>query len=82
MTAVGEVVRTNLENGWPLGTSYNGTISITKNPGSGPLRRLGARSGEYYRDELGSATSPELRSQHSKPCRTRTTEISGTELQA
>jgi hypothetical protein len=34
VTAAGEVVRTNLENGWPLATAYNGTISITQNPGS------------------------------------------------
>jgi hypothetical protein len=40
VTAVGEVVRTNLENGWPLSTSYNGTVSITKNPGSGPFGTL------------------------------------------
>jgi hypothetical protein len=45
VTAVGEVVRTNLENGWPLTTSYNGTVSITKNPGSGPLVALGQNQG-------------------------------------
>jgi hypothetical protein len=45
VTAVGEVVRTNLENGWALTTNYNGTISITKNPGSGPFAALGQGQG-------------------------------------
>ncbi len=45
VTAVGEVVRTNLENGWPLTTAYNGTISITENPGSGPFANLGQNQG-------------------------------------
>ena len=45
VTAVGEVVRTNLENGWPLTTAYNGTISITENPGSGPFLALAQNQG-------------------------------------
>ena len=45
VTAVGEVVRTNLENGWPLATSYNGTVSITKSPGSGNFGTLGQGQG-------------------------------------
>jgi hypothetical protein len=45
VTAVGEVVRTNLENGWPLTTAYNGTVSITENPGSGPFANLGQNQG-------------------------------------
>ena len=45
VTAVGEVVRTNLENGWPLTTAYNGAVSITKNPGSGPFNALAQGQG-------------------------------------
>jgi hypothetical protein len=33
-TAVGEVIRTNLENGFPTTSSYNTTVNITTNPGS------------------------------------------------
>jgi hypothetical protein len=35
VTAVGEVVRTNLQNGWPLATAYKGTVSITEHPAAG-----------------------------------------------
>ncbi|MGH9745866.1 MAG: PilX N-terminal domain-containing pilus assembly protein [Candidatus Acidiferrales bacterium] len=45
VTAAGEVVRTNLENGWPLATAYNGTVSITKNPGSTNFGSLGQGQG-------------------------------------
>ncbi|MGA8142723.1 MAG: PilX N-terminal domain-containing pilus assembly protein [Candidatus Acidiferrales bacterium] len=45
VTAVGEVVRTNLENGWPLSTAYNGTVSVTKSPGSGSFGTLGQTQG-------------------------------------
>ncbi len=61
VTAVGEVVRTNLENGWPLTTAYNGTVSITKNPGSGPFDALGQESGKHHRDELVRQHRLELR---------------------
>ncbi|MGB0036105.1 MAG: PilX N-terminal domain-containing pilus assembly protein [Candidatus Acidiferrales bacterium] len=34
VTAVGEVIRTNLENGWALAANYNGTVNINTTPGS------------------------------------------------
>jgi hypothetical protein len=34
ITAVGEVVRTNLSNGWPTNNNYNGNVSIITAPGS------------------------------------------------
>ncbi len=45
VTAAGEVIRTNLQNGWPLATAYNGTVSITKNPGSTSFGTLGQTQG-------------------------------------
>jgi hypothetical protein len=36
VTAVGEVVRTNLNNGWPTSNSYNGHVSIITTTGSCP----------------------------------------------
>jgi hypothetical protein len=45
VTAAGEVVRTNLENGWPLSTAYNGTISITQLPGSTSFGTLAQNQG-------------------------------------
>ena len=45
VTAAGEVVRTNLENGWPLATNYNGTVSITKSPGSANFGSLAQNQG-------------------------------------
>jgi hypothetical protein len=34
VTAVGEIITSNLENGWPTSNSYTGTVNITTNPGS------------------------------------------------
>ena len=44
-TAVGQIIRTNLENGWPLANNYNGTVNITLNPGSGNYRALSQSEG-------------------------------------
>ena len=69
VTAVGEVVRTNLENGWPLTTA-------TTAPSALPRTRVRAPSMPWrkVREALpgraGSATSPEPRSQPSRSCRT------------
>ncbi len=45
VTAVGEVVRTNLENGWPLTTNYTGIVNITKSPGSTSFGTLALTQG-------------------------------------
>lgn len=35
VTAAGEIIRSNLENGYPTATNYAGTVDMTTNPGSG-----------------------------------------------
>ena len=40
VTAAGEIIRSNLENGTSTGASYNTTVNITTNPGSGPYVAL------------------------------------------
>lgn len=35
-----DVIRTNLENGWPTSTNYTGTVNITVQPGSSTYRSL------------------------------------------
>jgi hypothetical protein len=49
VTAAGEIIRTNLENGTSTGTSYNTTVNITTNPGSGNFAALSTSQGS----ELG-----------------------------
>jgi hypothetical protein len=39
VTAVGEVVRTNLSNGWNTNTNYTGTVRVTTGAGFRPLDR-------------------------------------------
>ena len=51
ITAVGEVVRTNLSNGWPTNNSYNGNVSIITAPGS--FRNLAQTEGSLV-GTLGS----------------------------
>jgi hypothetical protein len=52
VTAVGEVIRTNLNNGWVTSSSYNGTVNVIRAPGV--LRSL-ARSEGSRVGTLGSA---------------------------
>jgi len=40
-----DVIRTNLADGWPTSSGYNGTVSITTNPGSTSYRSLGMGEG-------------------------------------
>ena len=35
-----DVIRTNLENGWPVTSNYTGTVNITTQPGGGSYRPL------------------------------------------
>jgi hypothetical protein len=44
-TAAGEVIRTNLENGFPTTASYNTTVNITTNPGSNSVQNLTTAQG-------------------------------------
>lgn len=40
-----DVIRTNLENGWPTSSNYTGTVNVTTQPGSGNVRALGTNEG-------------------------------------
>ncbi|MGA8870145.1 MAG: PilX N-terminal domain-containing pilus assembly protein [Candidatus Acidiferrales bacterium] len=55
VTAVGEVIRTNLSNGWPTSTGYTGTIDVLTAPGT--YRALATTEGSLV-GTLGSAESP------------------------
>lgn len=44
VTAVGEIVTANLENGWPTSNSYNGVVNITTSPGSNSYQDLTAQA--------------------------------------
>jgi hypothetical protein len=45
VTAAGEIIRSNLENGTSTSSSYNTTVNITTNPGSGPFVALTTAQG-------------------------------------
>ena len=63
MTAAGEIIRSNLENGYPTATNYAGTVNITTNPGSGTYAALGLNQGSIngpntYGGPYGSLNEP------------------------
>jgi hypothetical protein len=45
VTSAGEIIRSNLQNGWPTSTNYTGTVTITTNPGSASFVPLTAGQG-------------------------------------
>jgi hypothetical protein len=49
-----DVIRTNLENGWPTSTNYTGTVQITTQPGGSNYRSLGMSEGSL----TGTVGSP------------------------
>jgi len=57
VTAVKDVIRTNLSNGYPTSTSYAGTVNITTAPGSGSYRALAQTEGSLL-GNLGTAINP------------------------
>lgn len=62
VTAVKEIIRTNLENGEPTTSSYNTTVNITTNPGSGSYAALSTAQGtttgtSYYGNVSTSYTA-------------------------
>jgi Tfp pilus assembly protein PilX len=58
VTAVKDIVRTNLSNGFPTTTgSYGGTINITTSPGTAAYRALAYTEGSLV-GTLGSAVDP------------------------
>jgi type IV pilus assembly PilX-like protein len=52
VTAVGEVITSNLENGWPTSSNYNGVVNITTNPGSSSYADITAQT--PYQSALGT----------------------------
>jgi Tfp pilus assembly protein PilX len=58
VTAVKDVIRTNLSNGFPTTTgSYAGTVNITTSPGTASYRALGYAEGSLV-GTLGTAVDP------------------------
>jgi Tfp pilus assembly protein PilX len=57
VTAVKDVIRTNLSNGWPTSSGYTGTVSITTSPGTTSYRALGTNEGSLV-GTIGSAVNP------------------------
>jgi hypothetical protein len=56
VTSVGEVLRTNLSNGWLNSTNYTGTVNVTTAPGTGSVRALASNEGSLV-GTLGSAVN-------------------------
>lgn len=54
VTAVGEVIRTNLSNGFPTASAYSGTVNVTTAPGTSSYRALAQNEGSLV-GTLGSA---------------------------
>ncbi len=52
VTAVGEVIRTSLANGWPTSSNYTGTVNVTTAPNT--YRSLGSNEGSLV-GTLGTA---------------------------
>ncbi|NDQ57914.1 MAG: hypothetical protein GZ088_12655 [Acidipila sp.] len=57
VSAVGEVVRTNLSNGWLTSANYTGNVDITTAPGTPAVRTLRMNEGSLV-GTLGSAANP------------------------
>jgi Tfp pilus assembly protein PilX len=55
VTAVGEVIRTNLSNGWNTNTNYTGTVDVLTAPGS--FRALATTEGSLV-GTLGTGANP------------------------
>ena len=54
VTAVGEIIRTNLSNGWSTNSNYTGTVTAAKSPGS--YRNLARNEGSLV-GTIGSAAN-------------------------
>ncbi|MGC1649439.1 MAG: pilus assembly PilX N-terminal domain-containing protein [Candidatus Sulfotelmatobacter sp.] len=59
-TAVGQVIRTNLENGYSTASSYNTTVNITTNPGSSSYANLTTSQGSVTGTSYFGAVSTSL----------------------
>jgi hypothetical protein len=62
VTAIGDVIRTNLSNGWLTSTNYTGTVDIATSSGNPPpVRALAMTEGSLV-GTLGSAPNPNWQS--------------------
>jgi hypothetical protein len=52
-----DVIRTNLENGWPTSSNYTGTVQITTQPGGSNYRSLATSEGSLV-GTIGSSANP------------------------
>ena len=57
VTAVDEILRNNLENGYPTSAAYAGVVNITTNPGSGSYSALGLGEGSVTGNSVYGAVS-------------------------
>jgi hypothetical protein len=57
VTAVKNIIRTNLSNGWPTTSNYNGTVNITTSPGTSSYRSMAFNEGSLT-GTLGSSANP------------------------
>lgn len=56
VTAVKDIIRTNLSNGWDTSTNYTGTVKITTSPGTSSYRSM-ARSEGSLTGTVGSSAN-------------------------
>jgi Tfp pilus assembly protein PilX len=52
-----DIIRTNLENGWPTSTNYTGTVQITTQPGGTNYRAMAMNEGSLT-GTVGSSANP------------------------
>ncbi|HKW57968.1 MAG TPA: hypothetical protein VJN42_11490 [Candidatus Acidoferrum sp.] len=57
VTAVKDVIRTNLSNNFPTATNYAGVVNITTSPGTGSFRPLALNEGSLI-GTIGSGVNP------------------------
>lgn len=57
VTAVKDIIRTNLADGWPTSSNYTGTVNITTSPGTSSYRAMGMSEGSLT-GTVGSSANP------------------------
>ena len=58
VTAVGEVIRTNLSNGWDTNTNYTGTVQVIKTAPVAPIRNLARNEGSLVTNNPSVLNEP------------------------
>jgi Tfp pilus assembly protein PilX len=57
VTAVKDIIRTNMADGWPTTSGYNGTVNITTSPGTSSYRAMAMNEGSLT-GNIGSSANP------------------------